>query len=255
MTDLTPDQEKLNAGLVTKPEAKPFRSSASRYAAVDQAHKEVMVRESAKAQPIPQTAKPEAAATPSTSQEPKSLTKEATQDSKPLAKQDSQQIFLGGCAQVPVACSIPEHAPETVAHSVPRLARTSPHAPLPLKREKQTRKGTKDEFLRLRIPAVIKAKLKAKAAAAESYPSAYVLKLIAADLCLPINETQTARSRGLQEQIAALTVALNKQGGLFNQIAAAVNKEIPCPVTRQEIEAAWRRHTSAINAILKLGFD
>ena len=101
----------------------------------------------------------------------------------------------------------------------------------------------------------IRAKLEAKAAAAESYPSAYVLKLVAADLCLPIDEAQTERSRGLQEQIAALTVALNKQGGLFNQIAAALNRGQPCPVTRQEIDAAWHRHIAATNAIIKLGFD
>ena len=105
------------------------------------------------------------------------------------------------------------------------------------------------------MPCVMKAKLEAKAAAAESYPSAYVLKLVAANLCLPIDEAKTARSRGLQEQIAALTVALNRQGVLFNQIAAALNRGQDCPVTRQEIDAAWRRHMAAINAILKLGFD
>lgn len=101
----------------------------------------------------------------------------------------------------------------------------------------------------------MRAKLVAKAAAAESYSSAYVLKLIATDLCLPIDGEQSERSRGLQEQIAALTVALNKQGGLFNQIAAALNRGQSCPVTRQEIDDAWRRYIAATNAIIKLGFD
>jgi hypothetical protein len=135
------------------------------------------------------------------------------------------------------------------------LAGASPHAPDPPRRRRKTNKNSKGYKFSLRMPYTMKAKLEAKAAAVESYPSAYVLKLVAADLCLPIDETQTARSRGLQEQIAALTVALNKQGGLFNQIAAALNRGQPCPVTRQEINDAWHRHTAATNAIIRLGFD
>jgi len=135
------------------------------------------------------------------------------------------------------------------------LAGASLHAPHPPRRRKSVNKNSKGYKFSLRMPCVMKAKLEAKAAAAESYPSAYVLKLVAANLCLPIDEAKTARSRGLQEQIAALTVALNRQGVLFNQIAAALNRGQDCPVTRQEIDAAWRRHMAAINAILKLGFD
>ena len=135
------------------------------------------------------------------------------------------------------------------------LAGSSPHAPHPPRRERRKRRSTARKNFTIRMSDDIRAKLEAKAAAAESYPSAYVLKLVAADLCLPIDEAQTERSRGLQEQIAALTVALNKQGGLFNQIAAALNRGQPCPVTRQEIDAAWHRHIAATNAIIKLGFD
>ena len=143
--------------------------------------------------------------------------------------------------------------PPCVSHG--SLAGASPHAPDPPRRERKKRRSTAKKNFTIRMSDDIRAKLEAKAAAAESYPSAYVLKLVAADLCLPIDEEQTARSRGLQEQLAALTVALNKQGGLFNQIAAALNRGQPCPVTRPEIEAAWRWHMEAVNAIIKLEFD
>ena len=160
-----------------------------------------------------------------------------------------------GFAQVTDVCDKTSHTSELYDVPSHNLAGASLHAPDPPRRERRKMKIRKGSVLNIRMPCAMKAKLEAKAAAAESYPSAYVLKLVAADLCLPIDEANAARSCGLQEQIAALTVALNKQGGLFNQIAAAVNRGQPCPVTRPEIEAAWRRHTAAINAIIKLGFD
>jgi len=167
----------------------------------------------------------------------------------------SESIFAEGFAQVTDMYDKVSHISELYDVPSHNLAGASPHAPDPLRRERRKKKDTKGSVLNIRMPSAIKAKLEAKSAAVESYPSEYVLNLVAADLSLPIDETKNARSRGLQEQIAALTVALNKQGGLFNQIAAALNRGQNCPVTRQEIEAALRRHISATNAILKLGFD
>jgi hypothetical protein len=80
------------------------------------------------------------------------------------------------------------------------LAGASPHAPDPQRRERRKRRSAARKNFTIRMSDDIRAKLAAKAAAAESYPSVYVLKLIAADLCLPVDEAQIARSRGLQEQ-------------------------------------------------------
>ena len=157
-----------------------------------------------------------------------------------------------GDTQVTDVCDKVSHTSEVPDILFDTLAGASPHAPDPPRRERRKKRKTKGSFLNIRMPCAMKAKLEAKAAAAESYPSAYVLKLVAADLCLPIDEGQTERSRGLQEQIAALTVAINKQGGLFNQIAAALNRGQPCPVTRQEIDDAWRRKR-AVKALVMRG--
>ena len=168
---------------------------------------------------------------------------------------NEESIFAEGFAQVTDVYDKVSHTSELYDVPSHNLAGASPHAPDPRRWERRKKKDTKGSVLNIRMPCAVKAKLAAKAAAAESYPSAYVLKLVAADLSLPIDEKKNARSRGLQEQIAALTVALNKQGGLFNQIAAALNRGQDCPITRQEVDAALRRHMAATNAILKLGFD
>jgi len=104
------------------------------------------------------------------------------------------------------------------------------------------------------MPSAMKAKLEAKAALMESYPSSYVLKLVAADLCLPIDEAKLTRSRRLQEEIAALTTALNRLGNNFNQIAKNTNEGRPSPLSRSEVSELLRHHTQAIAHLLKLGF-
>jgi len=104
------------------------------------------------------------------------------------------------------------------------------------------------------MPEGMKAMLEAKAAAAKSYPSAYILGLIAADLRIPIDVEKLRRDREMQERIAALTVALNRQGNNINQIAKAMNEGIPSPLTRPEIFELQQQHTAAISAILRLGF-
>jgi len=170
-----------------------------------------------------------------------------------LAGQGAKKVQ--GSAQVTVVSDTLSDTTEVSDILSDTLAGASPHAPDPPRRKRKVNQNSKGYKFSFRMPYLMKAKLEAKAAAAESYPSAYVSKLVADDLCLPIDQDKTARSRGVQEQIAALTVAINKQGALFNQIAAALNRGQPCPVSRQEIDDAWRRHMAVTNAIIKLGFD
>jgi hypothetical protein len=100
----------------------------------------------------------------------------------------------------------------------------------------------------------MRAALDAKAAAVKSYPSAYVLQLIAADLGQPIDEAALQTSRMLGDEIAALTVALNRQGNNFNQISKSAHEGKPCALSRPEISATLQQHTAAVSAILRLGF-
>jgi hypothetical protein len=166
---------------------------------------------------------------------------------KPPSEEKSTEKKLEGYTQVTVVSDAPS---DILSDTSPtKLAGASPHAP---KRPKATKqKGDRFSF---RMPEGMKPMLEAKAVAAKSYPSAYVLGLIAADLRIPIDEEKLQRGREFQEEIAALTVALNRQGNNINQIAKATHEGKPSPLTRPEISQLLQRHTAAVSAILRLGF-
>jgi hypothetical protein len=170
---------------------------------------------------------------------------EAKEKTKPEEK--STEKNLGGDTQVTV---VSDALSDTLSDiSPPKLAAgASPHAP---QRPKTKQKGDRFSF---RMPEGMKPMLEAKAAAAGSYPSAYVLALIAADLRIPIDEEKLQRGRELQEQIAALTVAINRQGNNINQMAKATHEGKPSPLTRPEISQLLQQHSAAVSAILRLGF-
>ena len=96
--------------------------------------------------------------------------------------------------------------------------------------------------------------LEAKAAAVKSYPSAYILGLIAADLRIPIDEAALQRGRMLGDEIAALTLELTRQGTNFNQMSKATHEGKPCALARPQISELLQQNTTAVNAILRLGF-
>jgi DNA-binding protein YbaB len=169
---------------------------------------------------------------------------------KTKSEEKSTPKNFRGDTQVTVVYSKVEYAPDVV----PQLAGASPHAPHPPKRVKRTREGTKDAFLRFRLPADMKAAFEAKCAVTESDLSANARALIAAYLSIPLDEAALQRSRMLGDEIAALTVALNRQGNNFNQISKSAHEGKPCALSRPEISQTLQQHTAAVSAILKLGF-
>jgi hypothetical protein len=134
------------------------------------------------------------------------------------------------------------------------LAGASPHAPDRPRRQRRKKPTSKTAFIGFRIEAEKKAKLDAKAAAVELDLSSYFLRLADADLGEPIDEAALQRGRMLGNEIAALTVALNRQGNNFNQISKSAHEGKPCALSRPEISETLQQHTAAVSAILKLGF-
>jgi hypothetical protein len=165
-------------------------------------------------------------------------------------EEKSTQKNLGGFSQVTVVSDTSsDNCPTNMSD---QLAGASPHAPRrPETKQSSQSKGDKFSF---RMPEGMKPMLEAKAAAVKSYPSAYIVRLIAADLHIPIDEEKLQRSRDVADEIAALTVALNRQGNNINQIAKATNEGKPCALSRPEISETLRQHTAAVSAILRLGF-
>jgi len=170
---------------------------------------------------------------------------EAKQNYKP--EKESTQKNLEGSTQVTVVSDVPsDNCPTNVSGS---LAGASPHAP----RQPDTKqKGDRFSF---RMPEGMKPMLEAKAAAVKSYPSAYILGLIAADLRIPIDEAALQRDRMLGDEIAALTLELTRQGTNFNQLTKATHEGKPCALARPQISELLRQNTTAVNAILRLGFS
>jgi hypothetical protein len=176
---------------------------------------------------------------------------EATAKAK--AEEKSTEKNLEGVTQVTV---VPCAAPGTLpCVPQPDPAGASPHAPdtPPRGKQKHQSASAKKNFT-IRISDDVKAAVEAKASAVKSYPSAYILGLIAADLRIPLDEEKLQRGREMQDEIAALTVALNRQGNNINQIAKATNEGKPCALSRPEISETLRQHTAAVSASLRLGF-
>lgn len=143
-----------------------------------------------------------------------------------------------GSAQVTVVWDKLSHMPEVVGKFSPQpLAGASPHAPDPPRRGKK-RKGTKDSDLNIRMTSEMKRQLRAKCAALETYPSAYVLELVAANLGLPTDEHRATRNKYLKKSYADLRVAFDDCGVNINQMSKATNSGKPCPLTRPEINKA-----------------
>ncbi|MGB9152358.1 MAG: hypothetical protein WCD70_04640 [Alphaproteobacteria bacterium] len=140
-----------------------------------------------------------------------------------------------GSAQVTVVRDKLSHTTEVVGQIAPQhLAGASPHAPDPPRRGKK-RIGTKDSDLNIRMTSEMKGQLGAKCTALETYPSAYVLELVAADLGLPTDEHRATRNKYLKKAFADLRVAFDDCGVNLNQMAKATNSGKPCPLTRPEI--------------------
>jgi hypothetical protein len=169
---------------------------------------------------------------------------------KTKSEEKSTPKNLGGFSQVTVVSDISsDNCPTNMSD---HLAGASPHAPSrPETKQSGQSKGDRFSF---RMPEGMKPMLEAKAAAANSYPSAYILGLIAADLRIPIDEEKLQRGRMLGDEIAALTVALNRQGNNFNQISKSAHEGKPCALSRPEISQTLQQHTAAVSAILRLGF-
>lgn len=157
---------------------------------------------------------------------------------KAKSKETNTEIFLEGSTQVTVVS-------DTLSDNC-QTAGASPHAP----GSKQ-----KSDKLSLRLPEGIKPMLEAKAAAVQSYPSAYVLGLIAADLRIPIDEAALQKVRMLADELAALTLELTRQGTNFNQMTKATHEGKPCALAPPQISELLRQNTTAVNAILRLGFS
>jgi DNA-binding protein YbaB len=172
---------------------------------------------------------------------------------KTKSEEKSTPKNFGGDTQVTVVHRECDTQPDCVADAT-QLAGASPHAPHPPKTGRSKIKGQKDTQINVRIPTDIKAMLEAKAAAVKSYPSAYVLQLIAADLRIPIDEAALQRGRMLGDEIAALAVAINRQGNNFNQISKSAHEGKPCALSRPEISQTLQQHTAAVSAILRIGF-
>jgi hypothetical protein len=173
-------------------------------------------------------------------------TSHAEATAKAKSEEKSIEKNFRGDTQVTVVSDVPSDTLSDISPTKP--AGASPHAP------ERPKTKQKDNRFSVRMPEGMKPMLEAKAAAAKSYPSAYVLGLIAADLRIPIDEVRLQRGRELQEEIAALTVALNRQGNNINQMAKATHEGKPSPLTRPEISQLLQQHTAAVSAILRLGF-
>jgi hypothetical protein len=170
------------------------------------------------------------------------------------SEEKSAEKNLGGFSQVTVVPCVPQGTPDPPCVPHADLAGASPHAPDTPYGEKQKHQSTAKKNFTFRVSDDMRAALDAKAAAVKSYPSAYVLQLIAADLGQPIDEAALQTSRMLGDEIAALTVALNRQGNNFNQISKSAHEGKPCALSRPEISATLQQHTAAVSAILRLGF-
>ena len=152
---------------------------------------------------------------------------------------------VSGRAQVTAAC-------DKLAHTAD-LPGALPHEPHPPRRKKPKRKDTKDELLHLRIKSEMKDKIKQRAEAVGSYPTAYALEILVAGLGLPIDEYALARNKDLKEAHFKNTVALNRVGNLLNQIEASVHRMQPCPLTQTQVEVMLADHAAACKAHLKTG--
>src|ERR1017187_144591 len=129
------------------------------------------------------------------------------------SEEKSAEKNLGGFSQVTVVSDTSsDNCPTNMSD---QLAGASPQAP---RRPEPKKKGDRFSF---RMPEGMKPMLEAKAAAVKSYPSAYILGLIAADLRIPIDEAALQRGRMLGDEIAALTLELTRQGTNFNQMSKA----------------------------------
>ena len=196
------------------------------------------------------TQQPEPAALPQSVRMAALNTAHTEAKEKTKSEEKGTQKNLGGDTQVTVVSdtlsdTCPTRAPD-------KLAGASPHAPRrPETKQSSPSKGDRVSF---RMPEGMKPMLEAKAAAVKSYPSAYILGLIAADLRIPIDEAALQRGRMLGDEIAALTVALNRQGNNFNQISKSAHEGKPCALSEPEISETLQQHTAAVSAILKLGF-
>jgi DNA-binding protein YbaB len=173
---------------------------------------------------------------------------EAKENYKPEEKSAGKN--LGGFSQVTVVSDTSsDNCPTNMSD---QLAGASPHAPR--RPETQQSSQSKGDKITFRLPEGMKPMFDAKVAAVNSYQSAYIVGLIAADLRIPLDEERLQRDRELQEEIAALTVALNRQGNNINQMAKATHEGKPSPLTRPEISQLLQQHRAAVSAILKLGF-
>jgi hypothetical protein len=179
-------------------------------------------------------------------EEPK--TKIATQPEQ----QNYQQNFLEDYVQVTDMCTTPGHMSESGPQTHAATAGASPHAP-----DRQRREGIKDDALKIRLPALVKAALRNKAAALGfSSASAYALEIIAADLLIPIPAVDTARHSDQKAAFAELLLSWNKIGGLLNQIAAALNRGQEVPFRRAELEDLRMAHRDMIiKTASRLRFD
>jgi hypothetical protein len=143
---------------------------------------------------------------------------------------------------------VSDNCPTPVRQKVSdKLAGALPHAPLP---PETKQKGAKISF---RLPEDMKPMFDAKIAAAKSYQSAYIVRLIAADLRIPLDEEKLQRDWELQEAIAALTVAVNRTGNNFNQISKSAHEGKPCALSQPQISETLQQHRATVSAIVKLG--
>ena len=98
------------------------------------------------------------------------------------AKEKSTEKNLEGSTQVTVVPYVPQGTPDAPCATQGDLAGASLHAPDIPQREKRKHQSTAKKNFTIRVSDDVRAALEAKAVAAKSYPSAYVLQLIAADL-------------------------------------------------------------------------
>ena len=158
---------------------------------------------------------------------------------KAESKEKEPRKILEGSTQVTVSA---DNCQTSVSQN---LAGALPHAPSEITQ--------KDDRITIRLPKGMRPRLEAKASAVESSLTAYVQGLIAADLDVPIDEEKLQRSRMLGDQIADLTVAINRTGNNINQISKSAHEGKPCALSRSEITQTLQQHTAAVAAVIKLG--
>lgn len=143
--------------------------------------------------------------------------------------------------------------------SGPQLAGVTPHAPVLQKAKKHLteRPSVKTENFKTKLTPDLYARALARATALDLTPAAYLRLLICKDLEQPPDPAdEAAKSRSNAEALRGLLGSWNKIGGLFNQIAAHLNKGRACPYSRPELNELKAQHSQMVERTLRqFGLD